>query len=243
MDSRFTPEEILTRWEQQRKIKNRMVRMISQDYLFRREHLQYKTYWSDAEDVCLGVNDGYYQGKDAVRGYFDAIQAQTALESRLIQEKYPTRLGDKTDEEVYGAGILRYKAMEIPVVEIAGDGQTAKVLYHIHGSNTRLTPAGQVSFWERSWVACDLRLEEGEWKVWHMLYVRDIDHPCGTKWTDTPPSYPEDPVFAPVKEFTFPQPNVPKTLRELYHGTRPLTPPPEYPVPYETFADTFSYGI
>ena len=68
MDSRFTPEEILTRWEQQRKIKNRMVRMISQDYLFRREHLQYKTYWSDAEDVCLGVNDGYYQGNDAVRG-------------------------------------------------------------------------------------------------------------------------------------------------------------------------------
>ena len=195
------------------------------------------------EDVCLGVNNGYYKGAAAVQRYFKGIEEQTRLESALIQKKYPTRLGDKTEEEVYGAGILRYKAMEIPVVEIAGDGETAKAIYHIHGCNTKLTPAGQVSYWERGWVACDFVFEDGEWKVWHMLYVQDIDHPTGSKWTDPGPEYEQDPVFAPIKDFQFPEPNVKVTLRETYHALRKHTPPPEYPEPYETFAETFSYGI
>lgn len=244
MDPRFTPEQILTRWEQQRDVKNLMVRMITQDYLFRRENQAFERYWSKkADDVCLGFNNGYYKGAEAIKGYFAAIEEQTKLESSLIQKKYPVRLGDKTEEEIYGVGGLRYKAMEIPVVEIAADGKTAKAIYHIHGCNTRLTPGGQVAYWERSWVACDLLLEDGEWRVWHMLYVADIDHPCGTKWTDEPPVYEEDPILAEVKSFKFPEPNVPCTVRELYHGKRALTPPPEYPMPYETFSETFSYGI
>lgn len=243
MDPRFTPEQILERWEHQREIKNIMVRMISQDYLFRKENEAYSRYWSQREDVCLGVNEGYYRGTEAVKGYFKAIEAQTKLESALIQKKYPNRLAAKSNEEIYGVGILHYKAMEIPVVEIAGDGETAKAIYHIHGSNTRLTPAGQVSYWERAYVACDFIREDGQWRVWHMLYVYDIDHPCGTKWTDTAPVYEEDPIYAAVKDFHFPAPNVPCTVRELYSAGRKLTPPPEYPVRYETFAETFSYGI
>ena len=243
MDSRFTPEEILTRWEAQREIKNIMARMISQDCMFRRENQGFAKYWSAREDVCLGLNEGYYQGREAVAGFYAAIEAKTRLESELLQKKFPVRLGEKTEEEIYGVGGLRYKAMEIPVVEIAGDGQTAKVIYHIHGCNTRLTAGGQVSRWERSWVACDFVMEEGAWKVWHMLYVFDIDHPSGSKWTDPEPVYEPDPVLAPVEDFVFPAPNVPAVVRERYHAGRPLTPPPEYPLPYETFAETFSYGI
>lgn len=243
MDPRFTPEETLTRWEAQREIKNLMARMISQDYLFRREQEAYQRYWSKADDVCLGVNEGYYQGAAAVKGYYDAIAEQTKLESALLQKKFPVRLGEKSNEALYGVGILRYKALEIPVVEIATDGKTAKAIYHVHGCNTKLTPSGQVAYWERSWIACDFLREDDAWRVWHMLYVTDIDHPCGSKWTDAASAYAEDPVLSPIKEFSFPKPNVPGTVRELYHGTRKLTPPPEYPVPYETFAETFSYGI
>jgi hypothetical protein len=243
MSKVYSSEEQLLRWENQREIKNIMVRMISQDYMFRRENQAYDRYWSKAQDVCLGVNNGYYKGAAAVQSYFQGIEAQTKLESALIQKKYPVRLGDKTEEEIYGVGILRYKAMEIPVVEIAGDGQTAKAIYHIHGCNTKLTPGGQVSYWERGWVACDFVWEDEAWKVWHMLYVQDIDHPTGSKWTAEPPVYEVDPVFAPIAEFQFPEPNVKVTVREPYHALRKHTPPPEYPEPYETFAETFSYGI
>lgn len=243
MSKVFSSEEQLLRWENRREIKNIMVRMISQDYMFRRENQAYERYWSKAQDVCLGVNGGYYKGAVAVQRYFKGIEEQTKLESTLIQKKFPVRLGDKSEEEIYGVGILRYKAMEIPVVEIAGDGMTAKAIYHIHGCNTKLTSGGQVSYWERGWVACDMVWEDESWRVWHMLYVQDIDHPTGTKWTDQPPVYEEDPLFAPIKNFQFPEPNVKLNVRETYHAMRKHTPPPEYPEPYETFSETFSYGI
>mgnify|MGYP002624411810 CR=1 FL=1 len=99
MPNAYSSEELLTRWENQREIKNIMVRMVSQDYLFRRENKAYETYWSKAEDVCLGVNNGYYKGAAAVQRYFQGIEEQTKLESALIQKKYPTRLGDKSEEE------------------------------------------------------------------------------------------------------------------------------------------------
>jgi hypothetical protein len=36
---------------------------------------------------------------------------------------------------------------------------------------------------------------------------------------------------------------VEKTVRELYTPKRPHTNAPEIPQPYNTFAETFSYGI
>jgi hypothetical protein len=46
-----------------------------------------------------------------------------------------------------------------------------------------------------------------------------------------------------MKDFKFPEPNVPAVLREAYYPGRPFTESPALPEPYETFAETFSYGI
>ncbi len=243
MDSRFTTAELMDRWDARREIMNTMVRFISQDYLFRREKDMYEKYWSKAEDVCLGVNAGYYSGAAAVKGYYAGIDAQTRLESRLIQQKYPTRLGDKSEAEVYGAGVLRMKPLDTPVVEIAGDGKTAKALYSVRATNVKLTPGGHVSYWEWGWIGVDFVLEKGEWKVWHMLYVQDIDCPTHQSWAEPAEEFPEDPAFQALRDFHFPEPNVKRPVRELYHPLRPFTPAPDYPVPYETFAETFSYGL
>ena len=62
-------EALLTQWEKRRALQNLMVRFFSQDYLMRRENNMYATYWSKADDVCLGVNNGYYQGAAAVKEY------------------------------------------------------------------------------------------------------------------------------------------------------------------------------
>ena len=243
MDRRLNSEQLLDKWEKRRAIQNLMVKFFSQDYLLRREKDMYKNYWSKADDVCLAVNDGAYKGKDAVKGYYKAIEERTKLESSLIQKKYPTRLGDKTPEEVYGAGIMDMKALTAPVVEIAGDNQTAKGIWTIHGMNTKLTPGGQVSDWERGYVAADFVWEGDTWKVCHLLYVQDLDHASGYSWEEPEPVFPEDPVYAPVKEFHFPEPNVKKTVFEKYRADRPLQAPPAYPEPYETFSETFSYGM
>lgn len=243
MSCRLNSEQLLDRWEKRREIQNLMVRFFSEDYLLRRENKMYGAYWSKAADVCLGVNNGYYQGAEAVKSYYQGLEARTRLESRLIQKKYPGRLAELSEDEVYGAGIMDMKSLVAPVVEIAGDGATAKGIWTIHGMNTKLTPAGQLGFWERAYVAADFVWEDAQWKVWHLLYVQDLDAPSGTSWTEAAPEYPDDPIFAAVRDFQFPEPNVKVTVYETYSADRPFYAPPAYPVPYETFAETFSYGL
>ena len=243
MSRQLNSNELLTKWEKRRALQNLMVRFFSEDYLLRRENKMYETYWSKADDVCVGVNNGYYQGKSAVKAYYKGLEDRVRLESTLIQKKYPKRLAEMSEEEVYGVGILNMKSLVAPVIEIAGDDATAKGIWTIHGMNTKLTPAGQVSYWERAYVAVDFVWEDEQWKVWHLLYVQDLDAPSGYDWVAPAPEFEADPVFAPIADFSFPEPNVKMTVYETYSANRPFYAPPAYPEPYETFAETFSYGL
>lgn len=243
MSHQWNSEELLSRWEKRRALQNLMVRFFSQDYLMRRENKMYDTYWSKADDVCLGVNNGYYQGAAAVQAYYQGLADRTALESKLIQQKYAAQVGNLSAEEAYGIGIMDMKSLVAPVIEIAADGATAKGIWTIHGMNTKLTAAGQVSYWERAYVAGDFVWEDGDWKVWHLLYVQDLDAPSGTNWADPAPEYPADPAYAELADFRFPEPNVKMTVYETYSAARPFYAPPAYPEPYETFAEAFSYGL
>ena len=242
MSRQLSSEELLTKWEKRRALQNLMVRFFSEDYLLRRENKMYDTYWSTAADVCLGVNQGYYQGADAVRRYYKGIEDRTRLESALIQKKYPDKLGTLSEDEVYGTGVMDMKSLVAPVIEIAADDATAKGIWTIHGMNTKLTPAGQIAYWERAYVAADFVWEDGQWKVWHLLYVQDLDAPSAYDWTETP-DFAADPAYAALADFRFPEPNVKMTVYETYSANRPFYAPPAYPVPYETFAETFSYGL
>ncbi len=243
MSHQWNSEELLTRWEKRRSIQNLMVRFFSQDYLMRRENKMYDTYWSKADDVCLGVNSGYYQGAGAVKAYYQGLADRTALESRLIQRKYADQVGDLSAEDAYGIGIMDMKSLVAPVIEIAADGATAKGIWTIHGMNTKLTASGQIGCWERAYVAVDFVWEDGTWKVWHLLYVQDLDAPAGYDWVSPAPEFPADPAYAELAEFRFPEPNVKMTVYETYSAGRPFYAPPAYPEPYETFAETFSYGL
>ena len=243
MSHQWNSEELLTRWEKRRSIQNLMVRFFSQDYLMRRENKMYDTYWSKADDVCLGVNSGYYQGAGAVKAYYQGLADRTALESRLIQQKYADQVGNLSAEEAYGIGIMDMKSLVAPVIEIAADGATAKGIWTIHGMNTKLTASGQIGCWERAYVAVDFVWEDGTWKVWHLLYVQDLDAPAGCDWVAPMPEFPADPAYVELAEFRFPEPNVKMTVYETYSAGRPFYAPPAYPEPYETFAETFSYGL
>lgn len=238
----FTPEELLTRWEARREIQNVMGKM-TQSYLMMEEALIYDRWWSRREDVCLGVNTGWYKGAEAVKGYYDALGEKIALASRVIAKAFPEKLAGKTEEELYGVGQLGVKPADTFIIEIAGDGQTAKTLWSLHGTYADITPSGPVSYWDWGYYCADFILEDDCWKIWHMQYLTDINSPTGGDWTAEPLSFPEEPEFAAMKDFVFPKPNVPAVLRENYYVGRPFTETPALPEPYETFAETFSYGI
>ncbi len=244
MNQKFTTEQMLGRFEDRRDIINLMARYAA-DYLLKKERDMYVNYWSTREDVSRGVNSGYYVGAQSVAGYYAALDARNALVSKLIQKKFPEQLGDVPDDQLYGVGTIGYKPLDTGVVEIASDGKTAKGIWTLRGSYSDLTTQGVISYWVWGWIACDFVWENDAWKIWHMQEIHDVENPCGTSWANGPSrtNYPEDPVFAPIADFHMPEPNLKKPLHPYYTTNRPPTPSPKVPEPYDTFSETFSYGV
>ena len=238
----FTAMELLERLEWRREIRNVMGR-VSHDYAVKQEAEIYDRYWSRSPEVCLGLNNGYYKGAEAVSGYYKALGEEIALSSELIAGMFPQELGDKTPEELKGVGMISYVPFESQIIELADDGKTAKGMWNVRGSTSSLTAAGPVARWIFGWAAVDFVLEGGEWKILNFLLLYNVDHACGTPLTGPDQVYEPVPEFAPMADFKLPAPNVPQVLMETFRPDRPKTVSPRAPEPYATFAETFSYGI
>ena len=237
----YTPEEKLSRFEDIREIRNLMGRL-SSDYVLKKDAEIPQLHWAKRDDVCLGINEGWFIGKSEVARYYSREGERIALESSLIQKAFPEELGDKSAEEVYGVGMMNYKPVDTAVIEVAGDGCTAKGIWSIRGSHSLLSEGGPISYWEWGWFAVDFVREDGQWKIWHMLYLQDVCRPCGHPWTGPEKKYAELEQFAEMKDWAAAAPTIPVVLRERYHAERAFAPTPRLPEPYETFAETFSYG-
>ena len=238
----FTPEQLLSRLEWRREIRNVMGR-ISHDYSVKQEAEVYKRYWSAREDVSLLLNAGGYSGAAAVRGYYDALGEEIALSSKLIQAKFPDALGDKTAEEIFGVGMITYLPFESQVIEIADDEQTAKGIWNIRGSYCKLTAGGPVAYWIFGWAAVDFVMEDGQWKIWHMQMLFNVDHQCGVGFCEEEKVFEQVPGFEEIDEFCLPEPNVKDKGFRTFYPDRPKAASPKCPEPYSTFAETFSYAV
>ena len=238
----YTTEQLVQRWEDQRAIKNLMGKFANL-VLLNREGEVYGAFWSAADDTCLGFNDGYYVGKEAVSGYYAAVEARNMLVAKTLQARFPEQLSDQTDEELYGIGPFKVRPLYNPLIEIAGDGKTAKGLWSCQGAHNEVGTSGPVANWTWGYFAVDFVKEADGWKIWHLLYVNDVDSICGQSWGKPEQPYPELPEFAALGEFQYPAYTVSTPVRALYTPDRPVTLTPEIPVPYETFAETFSYGV
>ena len=238
----YTTEQLVERWEAQRAIKNLMGKYANCVILNREQDI-YGLFWSAREDVSLMLNDGAYTGADKVKAYYDACHDRNALVAKLMQKRFPDVLGDKSDEEIYGVGPFKVKPMACPVIEVAGDGQTAKGLWFCQGAYNDVETSGPVAHWTWGYFAADFVKEGDGWKIWHLQYLNDVDCICGQSWAGAQVPYPDLPEFAPLADFHYPEYSVSKQFRALYSADRPATLCPEIPQPYATFAETFSYGV
>jgi hypothetical protein len=244
MDRKGLSTEDLTRkWEYRRELKNLMGKYMF-SLMLKNEKNMFDMFWSKTKkDVCLGFNNGWYQGKEAIRGYYDAIHQSTVVKANLMQTLFPEQLGGKTKEEIYGAGPYEAKPVGNVIIAIAEDEKTSKGIWYSRGSFAEITSGGPISYWTWGCYTVDFVLEDEEWKIWHMQYLEDIRHPCGQDWSKPAVGFPELQEFTPIKSIKLPEPNIPMVLREYYYPDRPFTPLPRFPEPYETFTKTFSYGI
>lgn len=240
---KYSTQTLLERWEDRRDVQNLMGKF-SQIYLTKEEGKIYDLFWSKRDDVCLALNEGWYIGAASVKAYYDALWQRNVIESRLLKDYFSdTELGELSYDETLGVGRLGYKPVDTCVVEVAGDGQTAKGLWTVRGGYVQLESVGLVSYVEFSFLAVDFIKEGDDWKIWHLQNLYDVNHPAGTGWSEKPPVYDEVPEFAELKNYALPEPDVKEVLRELYHPMRAFSPSPKVPEPYDTFAETFTYGF
>ena len=204
---------------------------------------EYENIWAKkAEDISWTNNSEKYEGRESFkRFYVDAAEFMKKMGLEAIHKMRPEI---EVKPENYGTGLLTCHTLTTPVIQIAGDGKTAKGIWMSWG---HLTSPGEGKM-ERTWAyekyGIDFIKEDGEWKIWHLHTYVDFYSPVDGDWTnpatnmasnkersDAAPSEDRGP-FRPDKRGVF------------YIGYSPTTIPkmePKPPVPYYTFSETFSY--
>ncbi len=239
----FNTEELVGRFEDRRDVKNLAGKYVM-SLLLKREPTILADLWSAREDISLGVNGGYYAGRAALEAYYASVDAATKKKAQVLKEVFPEDLGEYSDEKLYGRGPMEIRSLDNAIIEVAADGKTAKGFFYVFGLVTEISERGPISNWVLGSCCFDFIRENEQWKIWHVLYLEDVNTPAGKPWGD--PSvieqFPEMPGFMALKGCSVAAPNQPATLRTLYTGSRPFTKLPKVPEPYDTFENTFSYG-
>jgi hypothetical protein len=168
-----------------------------------------------------------------------------------------------TESFTHGAGevepgLLELHQITTPVIEVAGDGKTAKAMWMSTGAilmqNDPAAPDGKSATWDSGKYAVDLIKLDGVWKIWHLhvcdLWRTDFDENpvthAGLAQTGTTQAMIDDyharqAAGEDVRPGGMPCPDAPTTFCYSYALDSHAPAEPRPPEPYETFAETFSY--
>ncbi|MDB9822230.1 nuclear transport factor 2 family protein [Deltaproteobacteria bacterium] len=212
----------------------------------------------------MGMNEGY----DAIWAFY-VIGKEKTLKQNLedISKVYPEI--QNVPENLGIGGEWASHLQTTPIIEVAGDGKTAKGTWYSPGLRmSAQVRDGKVSksggwFWEK--YAADLVKEDGEWKIWHIAMFYENGPPG---WNADTQSYEvssgpggeggrggapsggagDAPVVGKVAAELEPQTqseqNYSTTNPNPYKAWSPTKLPeiePRFPEPYYTFSETFSY--
>ena len=177
---------------------------------------------------------GVFEGIDGARRTL--VEIGTLMDRRHasgMREAFPD-LQIADDAHV---GRQENQAIGTPLIEVAGDGRTAKGLWSTPVSQTEFDGASgkPAAFWLWIRYAVDFVREPAGWRIWHFHLIPRYRTPFGQSWVE-PPTVP---MKAPPG---FPEPDRPPTeYFDSYEMTLPVKNVPRLPEPYQTFDKTFSY--
>lgn len=157
-----------------------------------------------------------------------------------IRKTYPDR---KIETE--HTGMLESSVIGTPVIEVAGDGETARGLWMammIMAKSRGEEPESGFVWWK---IAADFVQEDGEWKVWHLRMDPMTTGPFGDFAVGSlnmpepvQPGTPWKNQHVAGSDAVWPNPDKPVT--KMYYTYRPWTTASNYPTPpepYETFSE------
>lgn len=172
-----------------------------------------KLFATEHEDVFFSLDGiGVFSGQEGIQRLFGRFFP-------LIQGPDPK-------------GLMRIHTVTTPVLEVAGDGQTAKGIWISPGTETATPPGGDKpeGTWVWSYLECDFVRESTGWKIWHYTLHPIFKTPYDTSWVDTVYLPPDgDPLPAEIG------PDKPNPNWHAYAPDSVRTLDPAPPAPYEHF--------
>ena len=186
--------------------------------------------------ASFGRDYGYYDGWQEIERYY--VTEYEKKRREILTEFAAENPSIKVCEENLGIGFTCMNPNSTPLVEIAGDGQTAQgVWYSIAQETTGRAGGRSEAIWRGEKLAADFIREAEGWKIWHLVIATDYVNPAGTPHEAQPLEYGpgEDP-----REIEFGTP----TISKLTHDSRlhwADNYPPE-PAPYEHWSEAIGYG-
>jgi hypothetical protein len=83
-------------------------------------------------------------------------------------------------------GLLFEHPLATPIIEVAGNGETAKATWVSPGHETKLRDGRLQAHWCWGKYAIDFVKEDGEWRIWHFKWFRGFITPFDISWVDRP---------------------------------------------------------
>ncbi len=244
--NKLSPELQIERWEDRRDIKNLMGRY-AYDCLIKNEQNIYQKHWSKREDVCLMFPWGTYEGVDAVRDFYMALDRYNHARAQWYRELMPEQTKHFSQEELYGIGSYHGMHLTTPCIIVADDGKTAQAIYWCHDIYDVMCEAGNTNKWSLGLLFIDLIFENDTWKFWHLRNAFEVDGPHGQPFGTefTLPGAPISYLEAKLNEAKtwFPKPNNATPSHVLFSVGREASSYPPCPHPYATWQDEQSYGL
>jgi hypothetical protein len=177
----------------------------------------------EADDISWTNNSQKYSGWDEVYKFYVTDLASNLSSSLASANAIDSSIAI-TDANL-GTGVLWYHTLNSPIIEVAGDGQTAKGLWMSFGTVTGPGSASMTAQWTCESYGIDFIKENGKWKIWHLrlfvYFYSDVDK----HWYNAS----ENQAYSASNTY--------------YRGYSLYTiaSSPKIPVPYDTWGNTFSY--
>jgi ketosteroid isomerase-like protein len=128
------------------------------------------------------------------------------------------------------AGMMAIHLMGNPMIEVAGDGKTARGIWVAAGMVANKRGGQPTAMWEWNRYGIDFIKEDGQWKLWHHHVYPLFQVGWDQKWAE---QFPRKAVGIKFTEET--KPNHPATPLDVFYSPDEELPYIPVPEPYETF--------
>jgi hypothetical protein len=214
----------------------------------------------------MGINEGY----DAIWQFY-VLNKEKSLKQNLEDISKADPSVKNVPENLGAGGEWASHTQSTPIIEIAGDGKTAKGIWESPGLHmTASVKDGKISkqggwFWEK--YAADFVKEDGKWKIWHIAMYYENTPPSWNADTNSyemstgegrggqggqPPAGDKGRGGASEVGKVAPELAPQTQVQQMYTRDNPnpykaWSPTkvqkidPRFPEPYYTFSETFSY--